>query len=47
MGEKEPFEDKRVSHGICRKCLIRIYGPEYAPEENPGDQPKLSYGDRF
>ena len=34
MGEKEPFEDKRVSHGICQKCLIRIYGPEFAQPEN-------------
>jgi hypothetical protein len=40
-GEKEPFEDKRVSHGICQKCLIRIYGPEFAQPENENSQFRL------
>jgi hypothetical protein len=43
-GEKEPFEDKRVSHGICQKCLIRIYGPEFGRPEKEPSQGSLPYG---
>lgn len=24
MGEKPPFEDKTVTHGMCDKCLERV-----------------------
>ena len=24
MGEKEPLSDKRVSHGICKKCSKKV-----------------------
>ncbi len=28
MGEIKPLKDKRVSHGICKKCLKRVQKEE-------------------
>lgn len=28
MGEKEPMEDKRTSHGICKDCVEKHIKPE-------------------
>ncbi len=25
MGEKEPLEDTRIRHGICKKCLVKWF----------------------
>lgn len=24
LEDKEPLEDKRISHGMCEKCCVRI-----------------------
>ena len=28
MGEKEPFDDTRISHGICPDCRDKLLAPE-------------------
>lgn len=25
LGQKEPIEDKRVSHGICKSCEAKVF----------------------
>ena len=39
LGEKEPLEDKRVSHGVCPTCyeqeMQKLMSPEVAREEEP------------
>ena len=32
MGEKEPLEDKSVTHGICPKCMAKFF-----PEKKGGN----------
>ncbi len=26
MGEKEPYQDKTITHGICDECMDREFG---------------------
>lgn len=36
LGQKEPLEDKRVTHGICQECLDRSFLP--VREDEDGDR---------
>jgi len=31
LGEKEPLEDKRITHGICEECEAKNF-PDYLPD---------------
>lgn len=37
LGQKEPLEDKRITHGICEQCLEQNFLPVQEEEQ---------YGDR-
>ena len=28
LGEKPPYDDKRLTHGICSPCMKELYGLE-------------------
>lgn len=36
LGEKEPLEDKRITHGMCEECLEALHEDEEKEEMNNG-----------
>ena len=41
-GEKEPLDDDRITHGICRECMS-YYGPQWSGESLEGFLDRYEY----